>query len=1311
MSTVKDFLFKYKIIIGVVVFLLLSFGIYMFVSADEFADKIEVDSSSVTITDGTPNSDGKFDANDEPGNDSSDANNIVRNFDSIKYNVSYKLKYKEGNTGDLQISRSVMVDFLLPTSINAEVSEGNTTTPIPASEIKSVNIDGTDYNYYIFNSTATLVDESKININVSNINMDNGSTIKPIIRVRESTDSKTKDFTEDTDTSKAISDVSTVTVSAKVNYAAKLYSGNTIKSGNKTTLPVGIVIYLPNDPNRGIKGIEVPKSASFSVSVTKTPDNSSTLGNASADNYNENENKYIFNNDFPYSYEKDNNGEETNGNAEDIVKQDNTYILSYDNLKYHNGVVNFGEESNNQELNYISSKVFAIDTTRVENNKDKITYNISINSNDATTIQAESSTTIIDSIDPVVGDYLSKVDFRSTSTSENDTPGQVSYNYGDDFYIVNTMTYGYNSGDALTKGFTNYLKIDSDAIKLSGMDAGDYQISGPVDSDDYVVSFGVGSWKPANFELISDNSRKTKCPTDLTKLSKDELMNYYGGPCIKEKTGQIKWFQTLAEAESASTNGNSIIAVRVEEESEYPAGSTTTLYLKARIKTDSTNIIGNFYQVVARGETIAVDQATGNNKKFYMSESDTSGVPPVNVSEKEQDLNYIKPEGIKIDSPSGKYGNSILVTSAQASANITVTDKNNASKLEVSAGVNDPIKIVVHPTISKPNVVSSTIEDATVTLTLPNTLSLDVQNGDTVCEASDTTTIGGATATNYTCKYTKDDIYSDKNSTPGTIPNIVVHAYVSVDVESSEEAIIMASITGNVKIGESILPISKTGGNQVYIQLFNSKMVGINGSVSPNLINKNGSYTYNMKVKNVYKDNLDLSLLNILPYKGDGVAGEDGSDFSGSLSYTLSEALPQGYTAYYTTSDPKIILANELNNTGTVKWVKWDDVTKAVANMTAFKIDSTNKINTGTYFGKDDGITLNIQTKNNKESNIYYNNFYAVDKTESTNKVYSSNVSEVSVYNRTISGLVFEDSDYNGLSTDESGFKDIVVTLYKTNANVTDYKNPKAVISDSDEKIETTTTDKDGLYEFTGLSVGNYYVKFGFDCEKYTVTEKNKENASLGDLSDVDSDAEMISDTCNPNTENAVSNIVKISNTNFKEENLDLGLRLRQVFDVKVNKYITNVTVTSTKGTESHDYNYKKQVRLDFRNLKNTSFKVTYVIEIENTKYFPGTVGNIIETIPEGMTFDSSLAENSGWYENDGNLYYSDLSSTLLMPGEKYRIPIVFNLSTDSGGYYVNFVAVNDLQIQPLVSDFTEVPDDSSMNEVQPTDDEMEGEE
>ena len=105
----------------------------------------------------------------------------------------------------------------------------------------------------------------------------------------------------------------------------------------------------------------------------------------------------------------------------------------------------------------------------------------------------------------------------------------------------------------------------------------------------------------------------------------------------------------------------------------------------------------------------------------------------------------------------------------------------------------------------------------------------------------------------------------------------------------------------------------------------------------------------------------------------------------------------------------------------------------------------------------------------------------------------------------------------------------------------------------------------------------------------------------------MDSDAEMLSGTCA-----AVSNIITLDNDKINSLNIDLGLRVRQVFDVSVNKYITNVTVTSNKGVESHDYDNKKQVRLDLRNLKNTSFKVVYTIELENTKYFPGTIGNII---------------------------------------------------------------------------------------------------
>ena len=96
--------------------------------------------------------------------------------------------------------------------------------------------------------------------------------------------------------------------------------------------------------------------------------------------------------------------------------------------------------------------------------------------------------------------------------------------------------------------------------------------------------------------------------------------------------------------------------------------------------------------------------------------------------------------------------------------------------------------------------------------------------------------------------------------------------------------------------------------------------------------------------------------------------------------------------------------------------------------------------------------------------------------------------------------------------------------------------------------------------------------------------------------------------------------------------------------------------------------------------MKNTTFRVTYSFEIENSKYFPGTIGSIIETIPEGMTFDSSLPENDGWYESDGQLYYTKLDSTLILPEQKYYIKVVLDLKTDDGGTYVNLVSVQDLK-------------------------------
>ena len=204
MDTIKKFIFKYKIIIGILVFFIISFGIYLFVSAenDIYANQIEVSKASVSIEDGTPNNDDNFDSDDTPGNDSSINNKIVRSFDSIKYNITYNLGYKSNSTladeeKTAEISRTVIIDVLLPKNVAADVKEGDTSNSEGYINKKIITIDNVEYTYYKFEvqGVAHALDSSsnKASITIDKINMKNDSKILPIIRIREKTDENYSD--------------------------------------------------------------------------------------------------------------------------------------------------------------------------------------------------------------------------------------------------------------------------------------------------------------------------------------------------------------------------------------------------------------------------------------------------------------------------------------------------------------------------------------------------------------------------------------------------------------------------------------------------------------------------------------------------------------------------------------------------------------------------------------------------------------------------------------------------------------------------------------------------------------------------------------------------------------------------------------------------------------------------------------------------------------------------------------------------------------------------------------------------------------
>ena len=1329
MGMFRNFISKYKIALSIIIILILSFFIYLLVSAEEdiYANQIEVQNTKITIKDGTENNDGKFDSDDEVGNDSSNNNNIVRNFDTIEYDISYDLEYKKDSSLEekpLDPIRSVKVDVLVPASLSANISEGDLSNPTGYENKRNILINSVEYNYYTFLVRDVIMTDKNITkINISNINMKNGTQIKPIIRVRESTDEKFNDYDENSDLSDAL-DIKSVVVTAKDSWDLKLYNGVVKgKEVGNATLPIGIAVYMPNDSNKGIKGIHIPSELSFNISINPDSNISNITDIPTIENYSE-DSGYVIGG-LPYSYDNE------NGKAGIEKIENNLYKVTYKNLVFHDQTINLGTEENPNYVNYVSTKQIIVNTRRTNlTNKNNINYTISANGK---------TINMLDNYVPFVGDYLSKVDFinsnniqisGSSSNPVTTLPNSAIYNYNEEFYIQNTINYGLNVGDDLPNGLTNYLKIDNTAIKL--VDVGnlsdeslDYYIkfSEKDEKREYTVQYGIGEWNSSYFKIKND--APSYCPTNLTNLTKEQLMNYYGGPCIEENNS-LKWYNSIEDAAAKDeSNRDKIIAVKFNVVTPYKTGVTTTMRFKAIVKYN-TNLVGNSYQVVARGLTNW--EQNDIIEKFYMYETGKDEIP-VNLSKQSNDINYSKLiyDNVnyavsKEESPKSKYGNSIIVSGLKASINeIKVLDKYDSEKNIYYSGQNDPMEIQVRPVIYKSDM-NATITDATIKVSIPSSLKVAILKGDKkptdvspeICD-----TAGNCNLV-YTYNYTENDIKYENNSAAGTIPVLKIHAYIAINTLDDTTANITAVITGKLKPNTSAtLEIStntpeslRTGTKSIVLKNLND--ISTLGSIGTNFIEANQSYGYNMQAVNLTKTDAVMELLNILPYNGDSIASSYGSNYSGKISIGINGTLPSGYVAYYTKDNPKTILNSEIKKSSSVNWIEWNKYNVYTDDVTAIKIVSTNPIKTADYFGGSTGITINVKTNGNKELDTYYNNFYILHKnsvicndeltdenqneidcksTEIGTKVFGSNVSSVSVYNRTISGYVFDDEDYNGFyNSKEPRLSDIIVNLYKTNANVTDSKKPLEFISSNDELISETTTDLKGSYKFKALSSGNYYVKYTFDCDKYTVTDKNKQDPTIeGDASLIDSDAEMVGDgTCT-----AVSNIISLSDSIVTAKNIDLGLRVKQDFDIKMNKYITNVTVTSNKGVQSYNYDKQTKVNVPVRNLKNTSFKVSYLIELENSRYFPGTIGNIIETIPDGMTFNPNLPENDGWYESDGNLYYKDFNKTMIMPGEKYYLTIVLDLVTDNGGDYINFVSATDLKIKPIITNFVESIDDT----------------
>ncbi len=265
-----------------------------------------------------------------------------------------------------------------------------------------------------------------------------------------------------------------------------------------------------------------------------------------------------------------------------------------------------------------------------------------------------------------------------------------------------------------------------------------------------------------------------------------------------------------------------------------------------------------------------------------------------------------------------------------------------------------------------------------------------------------------------------------------------------------------------------------------------------------------------------------------------------------------------------------------------------------------------------------------------------------------------------------ITGTAWLDENKDGKRDEtEKILSDIpVVLVNKANNTVVADKNTNAQ--------KRTTTNSNGIYEFTNIPRGEYLVLFLYDASNYSTTKYQAEGVDEG----LNSDAIDISIVFEGEKRIAgIADVVKVTDSNVRD--IDIGLYVAEKFDLRIDKSISKITLTTpTIGTRVTTYNEEQLAKVEIlgNNVNKSSIIVEYKIKVTNEGKVAGYAKKIVDYLPEDAGFSSEV--NSDWYLSEGNqnAYNTSLANTIINPGESKEVKLVlsFNITDKNIGNIVN---------------------------------------
>ena len=310
-----------------------------------------------------------------------------------------------------------------------------------------------------------------------------------------------------------------------------------------------------------------------------------------------------------------------------------------------------------------------------------------------------------------------------------------------------------------------------------------------------------------------------------------------------------------------------------------------------------------------------------------------------------------------------------------------------------------------------------------------------------------------------------------------------------------------------------------------------------------------------------------------------------------------------------------------------------------------------------------ENVTVSGAEINILQENITNINMGLVEKPkQNENETPGTNPPEVQQPDKKqISGYAWLDTNRNGQKDEkETPLANIKVKIYDVINN--------NYLKNQDGSLKEVVTDSNGKYILYNIEKGTYILVFGYDTEKYELTtyqangvDTNKNSKVIVKKVSLDGKEMMLAITDTIKVEENVSNI-------------NIGLKEKLIFDLELNKYISKIVVQNNKQTKVYEYNNStfEKVEINKKQIQGSLVILEYTINVKNKGEIAGYAKNIVDYLPNGLTFSSEL--NTDWYLSNQYLYTKTLENTEIKPGEEHQIKLILTktMSVDNVGLINN---------------------------------------